>query len=193
LTGVLDAEVAEASNALHGDQIAGACSGISQGVIDGDPGAEKWSGFWGGEVVGDRGYGFGWDDYVFCVASVEADAGNLLVLAEDKIAAATGIAYEAVSAMPANADTLTALPEGDVGAYGVDAAGDLMAGNAWILNSWPVPFFYQRVAVADAAGFNLDAHLIASGLRRGALDDFEVSSGLADLHGFHANLFRLLI
>ena len=51
--------------------------------------------------------------------------------------------------------------------------------------SGPVSFFDQHVAVADAAGFDLDAHLAAGGFGDGALDDFEISSGFADLDGFH--------
>jgi hypothetical protein len=43
--------------------------------------------------------------------------------------------------------------------------------------------------VADTAGFHLDAYLPASGLWRRALDDFETTSWLADLYGFHANSF----
>jgi hypothetical protein len=39
--------------------------------------------------------------------------------------------------------------------------------------------------VADAAGFDFDADLITSGLGNGALNDFEVSTGFADLNGFH--------
>jgi hypothetical protein len=43
--------------------------------------------------------------------------------------------------------------------------------------------------VADAAGFHPDAHLPSCGLWLGALDDFEITSGLANLYGFHANSF----
>jgi hypothetical protein len=39
--------------------------------------------------------------------------------------------------------------------------------------------------VADAAGLNFNAHLPAAGLRNGTLDDFKISTGLADLDGFH--------
>ena len=46
--------------------------------------------------------------------------------------------------------------------------------------------------MADAAGFHLDAHLSSSGLRSRALDDFEITSRLAYLDGFHANPFLFL-
>ena len=54
--------------------------------------------------------------------------------------------------MPAEADALAGLEERDVGADGVDDAGDLVAGRAGKLDAGPLAFFGERVAVADAAG-----------------------------------------
>ena len=116
LAGILNSEVTEAADALHCDQVAGACSGIAQSVVDGDSGAEQRSGFGGGQVVGHGGDGFGWEHHVFGVASIEADGGNFFELAEDEVAAAAGIAVEAVSAVPADAHALAFFPERDVGA-----------------------------------------------------------------------------
>jgi hypothetical protein len=48
-----------------------------------------------------------------------------------------------------------------------------------------VPFFDNRVTVADPAGFDLDADLSARGLRDWTLHNFEVSAGTRDLDGFH--------
>jgi hypothetical protein len=90
-----------------------------------------------------------------------------------------------VSAMPAHADTLAGLPKNDVGADGVDAAGDLVSRYTRILKACPMAFFHKSVAVADAAGFDLDANLPASGFGDGAVDELEISTGLADLDGFH--------
>ena len=90
--------------------------------------------------------------------------------------------------MPANADALSGLPLRDVGADGVDASGDLVAGNARILHARPMPFFHDRIAVAYAAGFDFDAHLSRRWLRDGTLDDFEISAWLADLHCFHGRV-----
>ena len=91
-----------------------------------------------------------------------------------------------MASMPAHADALAGLPLRDSVADGIDAAGNFVSGNARVLDSGPVAFFYERVAVADAAGFNLDADLAASGLGNIAFDEFKISAGLADLDGFHA-------
>ena len=93
--------------------------------------------------------------------------------------------------MPSQADPIPGLPERDVGAECVDASGNLVAGHARILNAGPVSLFHQRIAVADAAGLNFNAHLPAAGLRNGTLDDFKISTGLADLDGFHGRPLSL--
>jgi hypothetical protein len=96
---------------------------------------------------------------------------------------------EAVPAVPSYSYALTGLPQRDIGADGIDASGNFMAWHARILNSRPLSFLDERVTVADTAGFHLDAHLPAPGLRHRALDDLEITSWLADLNGFHANSF----
>jgi hypothetical protein len=113
------------------------------------------------------------------------DGGNFLELAVEEVSAAAGLALEAVAAMPSHADSLAGLPLRDFGADRVNASGDLMAWHSRILKPWPEPFFHERVAVANAAGFDLDAYLTAIRLGRGALDQIEISTGLADLDGFH--------
>jgi hypothetical protein len=45
--------------------------------------------------------------------------------------------------------------------------------------------------MANAAGLHLDANLSAAGLGNGTLDHFEISAWLADLNGFHEDLFSL--
>jgi hypothetical protein len=70
----------------------------------------------------------------------------------------------------------------------IDAPGNLVARHSRILN-WPEPLLYERIAVADTAGFHLDAHLPTPGLWNRTLDNFKVSSWLANLYGFHANSF----
>jgi hypothetical protein len=39
--------------------------------------------------------------------------------------------------------------------------------------------------MADSAGFDFDADLATGGLGNWTLDYFEISTGLADLNGFH--------
>ena len=132
LGGELDGKVAEAADSDDGDGVAGAGSAVAQGVEGGDSGAHERAGVDGRESVGHEGEGVGGGDDVVGVASVVGDSGDLAVLTEDEIAAAAGFAIVAVAAMPAEADALADFEDGDVGANGVDDAGDLVAGNAGI-------------------------------------------------------------
>ena len=80
-----------------------------------------------GKIVGHGRNRLGRDHDVFRVAAVIADSGNLFKLAEDEMAAAAGVAFEAMSAMPADAHPLARLPLCDVGADRIDPSGNLMA------------------------------------------------------------------
>jgi hypothetical protein len=113
------------------------------------------------------------------------DGGNLFEFAIDEVATAAGLTFETVPAVPAYTDTLAGLPKSNVGADGVDASGNFVSGDARILDAWPHSFFHQHIAVADAAGLNLDANLITPWLGYGTLNDLKVSAGLADLNRFH--------
>ncbi len=100
---------------------------------------------------------------------------------------------EVMAAVPAYADALAGFPVGNVGADGIDAAGDFVSGNARILDAGPMAFFHERVAVADAAGFDFNAHLGAAGFGNISFDQFEIAAGLADLDGFHFRHSSFLI
>ena len=162
---------------------------MAQGVVDGDSGAEQRRRFGREQIIRHQSHCFGRDHHILGIATVKADGGDLFELTQNEVAAAARVALEAVSAMPTNSHALAGLPQGDVSANGIDAPGNLVARHSRVLNSRPQPFFHERVAVTDAAGFHLDAHLPASGLRSWALDDFETTSRLADLDGLHANPF----
>jgi hypothetical protein len=113
------------------------------------------------------------------------DARDLLVAAENEISAAAELAYKTVPAVPSHTDALSGLPVGSVGANRVNASGDLVAWDARILKSGKQAFFCQYVAVADAAGFDLDAHLRTAGLGDIAFDKFKIAAGFGNLDYFH--------
>jgi len=108
----------------------------------------------------------------------------------DEISSPARLALEAMPAMPAHANALSGLPQRDVGTDCIDASRDLMSRHAWILNARPEALFHQRITVTNAAGFDLNANLTTGGLRDRSLDDFETSTWLADLNGFHDDLSR---
>ena len=75
-------------------------------------------------------------------------------------------------------------PHGTI-VFGIDAAGDFVSGHTRILKAGPETFFYEGIAVADPAGFDFDADLVASGLGNVSFDEFEIAAGLGNLDGFH--------
>jgi hypothetical protein len=87
-----------------------------------------------------------------------AEAGHRPDHAGEKLAAAARVADSAMPSVPAHADPLSLFPRLHVGADLVDDAGHLVARNTRVLNARPVAFLQEHVAVADAAGLDLDAH-----------------------------------
>src|SRR5262249_54031277 len=100
---------------------------------------------------------------------------DLLVAAEDEISAAAILAGKAMPAMPADADTLPYLPVRHVCAHCINASGNLVTGHPRVLNSRPVSFFDQRVAMTNAAGFHLDPNLCAVRAGNLAFDNFKIA------------------
>jgi hypothetical protein len=88
-------------------------------------------------------------------------------------------------AIPPDPDPLTGLPRIYSRADGVDDACDLMAWYERVIDAREGTFLRPRVAVANAAGLNLDPHLPCFGLGTLAFDQFERSLRFWDLNRFH--------
>jgi hypothetical protein len=132
---------------------------------------------------------FGRSNHIFLITAVEVNASDFLVLTVDEVPAAAGLTGETMSAMPANADALARFPLCDIGAHRIYASGDFMSGDARIFDAGPMTFFHQGIAVTNAARLDLDTNLATDWLGNRALNDFKVSTGLADLNGFHGERF----
>jgi hypothetical protein len=182
---ILNAQVTQPSDALHGDQVSGTGANVAQRVVGGDSGAQQRGSLVCGQFLRHQGHRFGGRDHVLRVASIEVNAGDLLVIAQDEVAPAARFADEVMAAVPAHAHALADFPVGHVRAEGVHATGNLVSRNAGILQPGPMTVLDQDVTVADAAGFHFDTDRAGSGLGNFALHDFERASGLADLGGFH--------
>jgi hypothetical protein len=113
------------------------------------------------------------------------DAGDFEIAASDKVAAPAAVADEARAAEPADTDALPDFPGGDLGADRVDPAGDLMARHGGVVDAGKAAGRHEGVAMADAAGLDLDAHLARSWLWGGALDELEWGVGFRDLDNAH--------
>ncbi len=181
--GVLHAEMTEASDAEDGDEVAGARSAVAEAVVGGDAGAHEWGGVHVGEIVWDEREGVGGGDDVVGIAAVEADAGDLAILAENEIAAAAGRTVVAVASVPTEADALAYFEERNIGADRVDDTGDFMAGYAGVLNAGPIAELGERIAVANAAGLHANADVAGAGLGEFFFYKLKRAAGGGDLHG----------
>src|SRR5215831_10315109 len=148
LTRALDAEMSEAADALYGDEFARSRSRVAQRVVDGEARAEEGGGLGARQIVGHGSDRLRGHDDVLRVAAIEAERGDLLEAAQDEVAALAGIAGEAVSAVPPDADVLAGFPDRDVGAHAIDAPRDLVARDPGIGEPGPEPVLDQHVAVA---------------------------------------------
>jgi hypothetical protein len=94
-----------------------------------------------------------------------------------------------VTAMPAHAHALSGLPQSDVGSHGVDAPSNLRARHTRILNSRPLPFFYECTAMTNPTGSDLDTNLPAAGCGVGRSTTSKFPPGLLIATAFMTNLF----
>jgi hypothetical protein len=176
------------ADALYRDELSGTRLGISECVVDRDASTHQRRRFVGRQIIGHQGHRFSRNDQVFLVASIKMDGGNFLVPTVEKVTATARFTGKTMPSVPTHADALPGLPLSNIWTHHIDASCDLVTRNAGILKSGPLSFFNERIAVADATRLDLDANLAARGLRDGTFHKFKVSTGLADLNGFHGHL-----
>ena len=189
----LHAEMAEPANALNGHEVAGPAPELRSALKVVMPAQSSGAAAVGVELVGDRGERLDRRDHVVGIAAVIMDAGDFEVAAGDEIAAPAAVADKAHAAEPADADPLAGAPGGDVGPDGVDAAGDLVTRHRRIVDAGKRAGGDQGIAVADAAGLDLDAHLARPRLGDRPLDQLERGIGLGDLDDPHGTLLQNVI
>jgi hypothetical protein len=98
-----------------------------------------------------------------------------------------------MSTMPADAHAFALFPIRDSVTNKIDNSGDFVARHPRIFEPWPQTVFDENVAMANSARFNFYANLSATWLWNVALDDFKISTGFADLCGFHFHICPLLV
>lgn len=81
LVGVLNSQVAETTETLHGNQVTLLDTHLADAVEDGDTGAQQWRNLGRAHLLGDADGGFGAQDDVLGVAAVAADAVDLFIVA----------------------------------------------------------------------------------------------------------------
>src|SRR5262249_29505616 len=123
--------------------------------------------------------------HVICIAPIHRDARDFTLNAVDEVARAAALALGAVPAVPADTDALADLPRADLAADLVDPPRDLVTGNAGISEARPVSVLHQCIAVANAARFDFDAHLVRARFQKWPVNHFQLSAGPTDLHRCH--------
>lgn len=106
-----------------------------------------------------------------------ADDGLLAAGAQVVIAAHALVAGHATAAEPAQADRVTDLEVGDVVADLGDGADDFMTRHQWIAAVMPIVVQHGEIGMADAAGDDVDLHLIWFQCARIVLEGGEFALG----------------
>src|SRR5262245_19572824 len=87
--------------------------------------------------------------------------------------------------MPADTDPLAWRPTDNSFPNGINSAGDFVAWNARVLNSGPVAFLHQRIAVANAARRDFNSNSSWRQLRYWPLDKLKRSIRTRNLGNAH--------
>src|ERR1051326_1567382 len=151
--------MSQPSNPVHCDHLSGASARISQRIKNRNARAHEWSRFFSGQVIGNCGEYRGRHNHVRGITAVKVYPGDFAIDAHREVTAPALVAHEAMAAMPTDTDALTFLPECHIVAECIDASRDFMTWYTGILKPGPETFFDQCIAMANAACFNLHAHL----------------------------------
>ena len=121
--------MAQPTDALDGDERAGAGIDLPERAVGRQAGAQQRSRPERAEPVGDPDQPAGAGEGVLRVPTVDSGAGPRLVGAVDEVAPAAEIALVVLSAQVSDADAITGLPGGHAVTDGVDDADDLVTGD----------------------------------------------------------------
>jgi hypothetical protein len=185
--------VAQAADAEDSDPSARGRAAPAQRSKRRDAGAQQRAGVLGAELVGHRGQRRGPDDAVLGVPAVERHPGDPHVLAVDELSPTALLTPTAVSAEPADAHPLADLPAVDGVAERGDLPGDLVAGDDRVADTGEAALLGEHVAVADAAGVDLDQRLTRAGLGHLTLLENKIAALLLDHHRSHLHRRRLAV
>ena len=177
---------------MDGDEVARAGPAVAKRVEGRDAGAEQRRRLDRVEIVRHAGDRRDMGDEVRGVAAVAGHAGHLMhVLASESVVAPATGAVAAGAAEPPDAGARAHAPALDALADRVDCADHLVTGNARVSDARHEAFDGQRIAVADAAGLDANAHFLGAGDRDIPLLSLQRSARLADDHRAHLRHCRI--
>ena len=152
--------MSETADTLDRHEIAGSRAARAQRIERRDSSTEERCGVGGRKLVGDLGQRLHRRHHVLRIAAVVADTRNAHVAAKHEIPGAAGVAVAAVAAKPADAHALPHLPLTHARPERIDHARDFVPRDPRQLETRPQRFLHDDVAVADAARFDPDPHLV---------------------------------
>src|SRR5258706_4989081 len=160
----LNAEMPEAADALHGDQISAAQAGVAKGVVGRDARAEERGGFHGPELVGNGSDGARFGDHHLGISSIHGDSRYHGVLTVHDVSAPARLTDSVFAAEEADADPLADFPSRHSAAQGFNAAGYFMPGHAREIQTRVGAGDRSRIGVTDSTGFHPNPDLARAGL-----------------------------
>src|SRR5215468_1007143 len=162
----LDTEMPKAADALHGDQVAAAQASIAQSVIGRHSRAEERGSVNGTEFVGNGSDRACLRDHHFRISSVLVYSQNHGVLAIHDVPAPARYAHAVFTGNESDTHALANFPPRHSAAQRVDAANNLMPGNARQSQTGVNSHDRGRVGVTDSACFHPDANLSGTCLHK---------------------------
>src|SRR4030095_14565420 len=152
-------EVTQPADAQHAHEISGTRAAVPQRTEGRDSRTEQRGRFDGTETLRHRRQRLHRSHHVLLIPTVIAHAGHFPVPAISEVSAPTREARAVMAAVPADTDALSLLPAGDTDAHFIEDADDFVPGHARILDTGPLAFLREHVAVTDATGRDLDPHV----------------------------------
>ena len=163
---VLHRDVAESANTDHGQPLAGPCTGALDATIGGDAGAKDWGHAIHIDMFGQVSAEGGWRHHVFGIAAWLAVARGFGARTYGFHALQAKFAGAAGPEHPRHANAIPLFEILYTFAQRFHITGDFMAGYKREYRIWrPIPFNRVQIAMANAAGLDLDQYFAGAGIR----------------------------
>src|SRR2546428_8656640 len=156
---VLNSQMPQSANTVDRDDLSSARAGVAQRVVHRDACAHERPCFLRGQFIRNRSQRGHRRNHVLGVSAIEIDARDFSINTHCEVTAPALFTHEAMSTVPANANTLPFLPCRNVVAHCIDPSCDFMTWHTRILESGPETLFDKGIAMANATRFYFDAHL----------------------------------
>jgi hypothetical protein len=178
--------MAQPSDTLDSDKIAGSGIGVPQCVERRNTSTQQRSGSNGAHLVWYAAQRLSWYSRILCIPSIKRQPSDSRIFTALKITAPTGITGKAVTAVPANTYPVPLRPVMNICSGGVDLAGNLVARYSGVCGAWIAALFDKGVTVADTTRLYLHSNFIGRRLGNWAFNDIKRFSCCFHLYCLHS-------